>query len=896
MRGHVWRFGDCELDEAARELRVEGQPVEVEAKPFEVLRTLLLHAGEVVTKTELLDAVWPGVAVVDGSLATAVSKLRKLLRDERIIVTVTRIGYKLAVPALCQAGAEPSRTELHLEAGHLVPRRDQWRLVRRLDLSPSSDVWLAQHVKTREPRVFKFAPDEAHLKGLKREVTVARLLKEALGDRRQFVRILEWNFDAPPYFVESEYGGPNLAEWAEAQGGLRNVPWELRLTLFMEVARAVSEAHALDLLHKDLKPANILVAPAVDGTPQVRIADFGSATLLAPARLGALGITNLGFTQPAGHDPSALTGTVMYLAPEVYAGQTPTAASDVYALGVLLYQLAAGDFRKPLAPGWERDVADPLIAEDIADAASGDAARRLPSATALLERLETLPRRRAEGEVRASRSSGTATAGPLRSRRRWLAVAGVAGLVLVAAAAGLLLSDSSGARTVAVLPLQNARADPDLDFLRQALADEIATVLTHSRGLLVRPLSAPDQGDAPAADPQAIGRQLRVDNVVTGRYTRQGDRLHVSLEAIDVQGERVIWRDSFDTPVNSLIAAQVQIALRVRGSLAKALGASSTDAYQEPRSEEAYELYLRSVALPLVPANNKQTLDMLQRAVALDAGYAPAWLALGRRYYVEARYAGADPSMMTRYDAAMERALFLDPNYIAAAAGLIVSRVESGDLLGAHRSAAEMVQRRPDSVDAQFVLSYVLRYAGLLDEAAERCEAAFVLDRRMQTSGLRTCAMVFLLRGDYPRTMNYLQIDQGSDFVRALTLDMLARQDRPQDALQVGAPEIPGWKSYGVLRACLAGRPPAEIAILTESVRPSDDPELNYFAAAHLAYCGQAAMAVDLLTRAVAGNYCSYPAMERDPLLARVREMPEYGDVRAAGRVCQERFLAGRGR
>jgi DNA-binding winged helix-turn-helix (wHTH) protein/serine/threonine protein kinase len=895
VRGHVWRFGDSELDEAARELRVRGSRVEIEAKPFELLRTLLVHAGEVVTKAELLDSVWPGVAVVDGSLATAVSKLRKLLGDERVIVTVTRVGYKLGVPAHCHVAAEPAGPALHLEAGHPVPRRDQWRLVRRLDLSPSSDVWLAQHLKTREPRVFKFASDEVRLKGLKREVTVARLLREALGERHEFVRILEWNFDAPPYFIESEYAGPNLSEWAEARGGLSTVGWDVRLTLFTEVVRAVSIAHGLDLLHKDLKPGNILVASASDGTLRIRIADFGSASLLMPTRLAALGVTNLGFTQPAGSDPTALTGTVMYAAPEVYSGQTPTATSDVYALGVLLYQLAAGDFRKPLAPGWERDVADPLIAEDIADAACGNAARRLPTAAALLDRLDTLPHRRADREASSRLTERTAAAGSSRSRHLWLALASIALLTVVAAGMAVVFRASATPRSVAVLPLQNTRADPDLDFLRRALADEIATALTHSRGVLVRPLPALDE-EEPSTDVKAIGRELQVDTVVTGAYTTQGERLHVTLEAVDVQEDRAIWRDSFEAPVKSLIAAQVQIALRVRGSLARALGSSSTDTFREPRNEEAYELYLRSVALPLVPATNKQTLDVLERSVALDPDYPPAWLALGRRYYVESRYAAGDSSMMRRYEAAMERALVLDPSYVAAGAGLIISRVERGDLVAAYQSAADLVRHRPDSVDALFALSYVFRYAGLLDDAADRCEAAFVRDRRMQTSGLRTCAMVFLLRGDYPRTMNYLQVDQGSDFARALTIDMLARQDKIEEALRIGAPEIPGWKSYGLLRACMAGATPAEIATLTAGVVLSDDPELTYFAATHLSYCGQTARALDFLKQAIAGNYCSYPAMDRDPLLARVRSLADYADLRTAGRACQGQFLARHGK
>src|ERR1044071_857531 len=95
---NVWQFADCEVNETRRELFVGGKHVELEAKPWEVLRQLLLHAGEVVTKDELLDAVWPGVMVVDGSLATAVSKLRKALADDSLVVTLPRVGYRLAAP------------------------------------------------------------------------------------------------------------------------------------------------------------------------------------------------------------------------------------------------------------------------------------------------------------------------------------------------------------------------------------------------------------------------------------------------------------------------------------------------------------------------------------------------------------------------------------------------------------------------------------------------------------------------------------------------------------------------------------------------------------------------------------------------------------------------------
>jgi DNA-binding winged helix-turn-helix (wHTH) protein/serine/threonine protein kinase len=442
VSARLWKFANCEFDELRRELRVNGGPVDLEAKPLEVLLQLLQHAGEVVTKDELLDSVWPGTAVVDGSLATAISKLRKAIGDEEqlTILTVPRTGYRLAVPVQSKALAGGVWPEMGLKAGDSVPGRDQWRLTRALGFAGSSEVWLGENPKTHQLRVFKFASDGIELKGLKREVTLARFLRESLGERPDFVRVLEWNFDAPPFFLESEYGGANLAEWAEAQGGLDRVSKPLRLRLLVEIAKAVAAAHAVGVLHKDLKPANVLVTSLEgsgrghEGEPpngkgahwQVKVADFGSGALADPARLGALGITNLGFTQTATAE-STLTGTLAYLAPEVLAGQSPTISSDVYGLGVILYQLMVGDFRKPLSPGWEADIEDPVLREDIAEAACGDPARRLKSAAELVERLENLESRRVERDkVRAAEQRALAAEKKLavsRARRPWIVVA-----------------------------------------------------------------------------------------------------------------------------------------------------------------------------------------------------------------------------------------------------------------------------------------------------------------------------------------------------------------------------------------------------------------------------------------------------------------------------------------
>ena len=455
LPARLWRFGDCELDELRRELRVRGTPVELESKPLEVLIELLQHAGEVVTKEELLESVWPGTTVVDGSLATAVSKLRKAMGDEEqlTILTVARVGYRLAVPVQSKPLAGGVLGELGFKVGDAVPGREQWRLAHRMDPSGSSEVWLAENPKTHEERVFKFATDGVQLKGLKREVTLARFLRESLGERPDFVRVLEWNFDAPPFRLESEYGGANLAEWATSLGGLAAVPRELRLRLLMDIAKAVAAAHDIGVLHKDLKPANVLVADLgerngrKDGKHsssqtarwQVKVADFGSGDLADPARLSALGITNLGFTQTVTPD-SILTGTLAYLAPEVLSGHSPTISSDVYALGVILYQLMVGDFRKPLSPGWEADIEDPVLRADIAEAACGDPTRRLKSAADLVHRLETLESRRSErSKVEQAERRAIIAERKLsdaRARRPWIMVA--LAILLVGLGASLL--------------------------------------------------------------------------------------------------------------------------------------------------------------------------------------------------------------------------------------------------------------------------------------------------------------------------------------------------------------------------------------------------------------------------------------------------------------------------
>ncbi|WP_411887077.1 tetratricopeptide repeat protein [Hydrocarboniphaga effusa] len=424
-----WHFDGRELDERSLQLSVQGQLVPLHRKPMSVLLHLLQHAGEVVTKDELAEACWPRRVLSESVLTTTINRLRAAIgdHDASLIKTVHGFGYRLAVPVSVEATGGELPERLDFVIGAAVPGRPNWQLVERLGGGGSADVWRIRQDKSGEERVAKFAVSGAALRSLKREITLSRVLRQSLGERPDLLRIVDWSIDQEPFFIEAEYvPAGSLVQWSEAQGGLDSLALALRLDLIAQCADTLAAAHGVGVLHKDLKPSNVLVVADTGGTPRIKLADFGSGGVLDGGAL-ASDITRLGFTQTiAALDTTS--GTPLYLSPEVLAGQPVTTQADVYALGVMLYQAVTGDWRKPLAPGWEREVADELLREDIAAAVDGDQARRIADAAELGRRLRHLEARHRSREAeRLARERALALQGRLEraeaARRGYLAAA-----------------------------------------------------------------------------------------------------------------------------------------------------------------------------------------------------------------------------------------------------------------------------------------------------------------------------------------------------------------------------------------------------------------------------------------------------------------------------------------
>ncbi len=459
--------------------------------------------------------------------------------------------------------------------------------------------------------------------------------------------------------------------------------------------------------------------------------------------------------------------------------------------------------------------------------------------------------------------------------------------------------DSASPRTIAVLPFQNAGFDKDTDFLRLALPDEIASALSYVPSFSIRPFATTSKYNSSNVDLQQAGHDMGVASIVTGHFLRDGDQLEVTLEAVDVANNRSVWRDTINIAASDKIAMREQITSKIRQGLVPVLGGSlaSGETGTRPRNEEAYDLYLRSIAVPHDGAPNKDAIAMLEQAVDIDPNYAPAWVALATRYYYEGDQFGGGKPMLKRSASATERALALDPNFIDAAAQLVVNRTEQGELGNAYAEAAALVKRRPESALAHFILSYVLRYAGLLDESARECDTAARLDRRDYQ--FRSCSFAFSEQGKSVQAMGYLDRDASSAWSNAIRVPVLMREGKMLEAQQAAQQitDNPAWMPR-LLQACLNKAPETEVHRLAERAEnellSEPDPEEKYSQGAILAACGEKQIAYAFLRKAVAENYCAHQALQSDPLLVKLRGSPEFEEVLSAAKDCQNRFLAQR--
>jgi hypothetical protein len=346
-----------------------------------------------------------------------------------------------------------------------------------------------------------------------------------------------------------------------------------------------------------------------------------------------------------------------------------------------------------------------------------------------------------------------------------------------------------------------------------------------------------------------------------------------------------------------MIAMRGQITAKVRQGLAPALGGgtNSSEGATRPKNEEAYDLYLRSIALPHDPLPNKDAIAMLERAVGLDPAYAPAWDALGVRYHYDSAYANGGDAAFQRGLTAFSRALSLDPDYIDPAGEIMLSEVERGELIKAYQSGKALLARHPENAYAHFALSYVLRYGGAVEESAHECDAALSLDPGNYR--FRSCALTFDQLGDYARAIQFLQLDAGTEWSSDNMKREYIRDGQLAKAREIAHsfPDLP-WAR--LLNACM-DNPSSENAIKSArqaaaEIMADPDPEVSYTVAPDILFCGQKELALNMLKSSVAHHFCAYSGLQNDSSWAKLRGTPEFAELVSAAKKCRDDFMAER--
>jgi len=714
-----------------------------------------------------------------------------------------------------------------------------------------------------------------------------------------------------PFIVMEKLEGVSLKQ------RIRGNPMDIDdlLEVAVHVADALAASHAKGIIHRDIKPANIFIT----STGQTKVLDFGLAKLLRNERMATSEETPVEDSLTA---VGVIPGTAVYMSPEQARSEELDPRTDLFSFGVVLYEMATGKkpftgnnvvmtldsvlHTKPPSPL----TLNPRLPKEleciIGKAMEKDRDKRYATAAEMKAALQQLKK---ETESGLTRTGGRATS-PVRvvtntfqtpgKRQSYLLLAVTALLITVLAAVGAwfikhraAVMGGASKNAIAVLPLQNLNGDFSVDYLRFALADEIANTLTYSRTLDVRPSAVTRKYVNADLDPQQVGRDLHVGTVLTGHFQKQGNHLLVTLEAIETGTERLVWQTNLTGSTQDLIGVQQQLANQVRQGLLPMLGAAGgfLETSTRPNNQEAYDLYLRSVALSHDAAPNREAIKSLERVVELDPNYAPAWGEVGQRYYYDATYSNGGEQMFQHSNAALERALALDPNLIAAASQLIVNRVDRSELGKAYEAAAALAKRRPENAQAHFTLGYVQRYAGMLEEATRQCDTALTL--APGNYQFRSCAWAFMELGRFDRARDFIQLDAGSEWANYITPSLLLREGRVTEAREA-VKRMSNSPHYhrDLMEACVGLRPPSELDRMAhdaETSQPSDpDPELSYYQGALFAYCGKKDAAFHMLKTAIELNYCAYSNLLSDPLLRGLHSDRQFDELLTAAHACQQ--------
>ncbi len=650
----------------------------------------------------------------------------------------------------------------------MIPGRiGHFRIVERIGAGGMGEVYRARDEHLDRDVALKVLPeglltDEQARRRFRREaLALSRLNHPHVAIIHDFA-----TYDGTDVLVMEYVAGQSMSDRL-ASGAIRE---EEAIRLAAQLAEGLVAAHADGVIHRDLKPANLRILP--DG--RLKILDFGLAALRQPTRAEEPTRTVTA--------EGAIAGTLPYMAPEQLRGEETDARTDIYAVGVTLYEMVTG--RQPFRDTNTLRLAEAILHEPcappsrIAHALSSpleqiilkcvekDPSLRYQSATDVLVDLRRLTAARA--------SSAVVATGPIRRRGRrwpWIAAAGAFGVVIIAALtlawrAGYLgppaparTGTGQSVRSIAVLPLENLSRDPQQEYFADGMTEALTTNLAKIRALKVISRTSVMQYKATQKTVPQIGRELGVDAVVEGSVLRVGDRVRVTARLVNATAGENVWAEDYDREVRDVLELHGEVARAIAREVEVALTPGEQQQLTNRRRVDpvAHDAFLQGVfhSSHLTGAEMDRAIACFEQAIAKDPTFAEAYAGLAntslmRGLAVTAGLTGqAKSEVLAKARVSAQRAIETDetiaaPHVVLAATALFLD----SDWPPAERELRRALELEPNSALAHGYQAILCIVLGRRDDARREIERAIELDPLSVATRTEVGELSFWLR-DY---------------------------------------------------------------------------------------------------------------------------------------------------
>jgi eukaryotic-like serine/threonine-protein kinase len=827
-----------------------------------------------------------------------------------------------------------------------------YQIISMLGAGGMGEVYLAEDMHLRRKVALKLlAPeltrDERGLRRFEHEAHAASALNHP-----NILTIHEFGQANGLHFIASEF-----IEGVTLRQRLLSGRLELNtaIDIAIQIASALAAAHASGIVHRDIKPDNVIVR--TDGI--VKVLDFGIAKL-SGRRTGETIRHRVSAVAASTSEPGMVLGTAKYMSPEQARGIEVDARSDIFSLGAVIYEMVTG------RSAFEGETASDIIAEilkveppppvefvpevphelermiskalrkdresryqtvrdmfiDLQDfkkevefqaqlqrsgRSGGRSSGAAKSVHGVLQRVGIEPVKSGSGSRKPVRGETPALDSDLPASRGRL-LAGLAVVLCAVLVTGYFVLRKSHApptsarpRSLAILPFRNLKQDPGTDFLGFSLADAVITKIGYINALTVRPSSSVDKYRNQIIDPRKVAADLNVDTLLTGSFIREGDDLRITTQLIDVKPDRILWQDTIDLKYDKLLTVQDHVSQQIIKGLELNLSPAEAANLKpdNPINSQAYEYYLRGV--DLYSLNEfAAAIKMLEKSAAVEPNYALTWAYLGRAYTTNASLQFGGREDYGKAQVAYEKAIALNPALIEPRIYMANLLTDTGRVEQAVPLLRSVLQTSPNSAEAHWELGYAYRFGGMLKESVAECEEARQYNPQVKINSAALNS--YLYQGEYAKFMQslpsndsvYILFYHGFGQYYLNNYEQAAKDfDHAFERDPSLLPADVGKAlSYSIRHDDASG---LELLRKTEGKieeRGVTDAEGIYKVAQAYAVLGDKASALHMLRHSIGGGFFCYPYFVRDPLLQNIRNEPEFQALMNQARERHEQFKA----